>query len=331
MRADRGAGSFEFGHGRGHVRGPDAVTAGGGRETEVVARVVGDEIAIARELQAGALARRRRAEAAESIVRPGQIVGANRKCESTEGHRRHSLVADQHRVGHAIVRPGTERHASVHAAVVVGTTCRLRQGHAGRWVRRVCQRFRESRNLVGQQSIELAVLDGCGDVATIAREVDAADESHAVVRHAAVFELTELPEGLKAFEVGLQLHVDHAGNGVGAVYGRASHREIVDAVDQDRGNEIEIDLRAGGRGSEDVGGVRIDHATSVHQRQRAIAAEPEAVHEADARSVVGLVSFRRHTRPEAGRFVERIGDVGEAARGDVFTTDRHVGFQRVPR
>lgn len=123
-----------------------------------------------------------------------------------------------------------------------------------------------------------------------------------------------------------QDHVDRARDRFRTIDRCTPDRHAVHPLDQDRGDHVEIDLRARIGVAEDGWHVGTDGAAAVDQRQRPVRGEAERIDEIDAPAMAFLHPVGRVGIAKSGDLVQRIGDVGEIARPqiDVIDTDRRL-------
>ena len=116
--------------------------------------------------------------------------------------------------------------------------------------------------------------------------------------------------------------VDRARDRIGAIDWRTFSRHDVNRLDQRGGDDVGVNLRAGGCRAEQRRRVRRNHAAPVDQGQRPVRTEAEIVDEVDALAKRGLPAVRRHRTADLRQGVERVGDVDEVTLINEFAVDR---------
>ena len=307
---------------RGDLRQIDAVPTGRrGRGVEQ-ALVVGDQLAVAVEMQARRVGTepdqpRCRIADRRSLAGAGDVV---RQCQSAEGIDVGAQVAVQRQARNAVGGAGVAGRGRIHAAVVRPA---IRPG-----IGDVVQRLPVEVVVRIHHALDIGVVPAQHHVAAVFGEVHPVDPAVAQRAAVALRGLAVVEIDFGTLVVVLEDDVDGAGDRVGAIGRRAADGQVLDPFDHLRRHRIEIDLHAGGRA--EVGArARGHHPAAVDQGQRAIGAEAEAVDEVRAGRIVALPAFRRCREPEPDGLVERIGDVDHAAFADGLAGHHGRRLQRV--
>ena len=151
-------------------------------------------------------------------------------------------------------------------------------------------------------------LDAEHDVASIIGRIDAEESRDRYLFVAAMLGVGKADVDRGAFEVVLENEVDDTADGVGAVHGRRTARNDLDALDRRRGNRVGVD---------DHGGVDRHGATTVDQHEVTVRAEAAQTDRRYADRVRGrLLHVRRRELRDGGRELRQaVQDRLDADRG----------------
>jgi hypothetical protein len=163
---------------------------------------------------------------------------------------------------------------------------------------------------------------GRGDVAATIRELEATDCTEVVAIPITLLGDAARARHLQTGEVGAELEVDRSCDRVRPVDRRPADGYIVDAFDQRSGNIINVDLGACRSLPEQRRHVRRNEAAAVHQRQRTVRSQAEAVDEVHALPEAALRAARRDAATDSRQFVQRVCRVGKAPFLDIAAADR---------
>jgi hypothetical protein len=139
--------------------------------------------------------------------------------------------------------------------------------------------------------------------------------------------LPDLRRDRTAARIALQCHVDHAGDGVGAVLRGGAIAQDFQALERDRRNDVEVltlRSRSGRMAGADLHDRGTMTAMAVHEQQHVVrgrAAQGDGPHE--RRTVIQRQALRVERRHEAAQRIVQIGIAGLLDRFRLKDIDRH--------